>query len=61
MDLQPPKPLRSNRFALRKLEHTSVDIRAHMVQVRRYRVDSTSEVTIMWEVNLIACFETLSD
>ena len=53
MNLHPPKPLFSYFYTLPKQQQSSHEVVAYVVEVRRNRVDSPSEVEVMGEVEAV--------
>ena len=60
VNLKLEKTIFANPLPFRELEQSSVEICTHMVQMWWDRVDSTSEVHVVREVDLVAHFERLS-
>lgn len=58
MDLKPVETLLAKRLALCELKQTTVDVGTHVVEVRRNGIDTTSEVHVVREVDLVDALET---
>ena len=54
VNFEPPEAIFSEAFAFRESQNASVKVGSHMVQMRADRVDATSEVAVMGEVELVA-------
>lgn len=61
MNFQPVKAIFAKRLSVGKLEKTSVDIGTHVIKVRRDGIHTTTEVHVVWEVNLVNVLETHGD
>ena len=59
MNLEPPESFLAKRLGLGELEDSTVEVGAHMIEMRWDGVHSASEVHVMGEEDLVAGLETL--
>jgi hypothetical protein len=60
MNLQPVKAVLTERLSFGKLKKSPIDIGSHMIQMGRNGINTTTEVHVMREINLVNVLEAHS-